>query len=245
MGGIHPGLESPERALQRVLEGNPEGVLVTPGIARRFQHLFAGKDKPSLILSLDMNMWHTARGGQAVEAQRFMTSVEEAVRLGADAVKVLLVMGREDHRLQTENMGYIAACAEACNRWNMPLIVEPTLWGHAVPQDPDLRRQIIVDSARIAVELGADVVKIENPGDRLPEVVAFSPVPVTILGGARTDDREELLRQVDRAIRDGASGVVFGRNVWGQENPAAMVRALGKVVHEGDPEGASLLLKTK
>lgn len=243
MGGFHPGLERPEWTLERLAAGRPDGILITPGLARRFPHIFAGKDRPSLVLSLDLNMWRTARGGAEIEAQRYMTTVEEAIRLGADAVKLLLVMGRADSGMQTDNMGYIAACAEACSRWNIPLIVEPTLWGHAAPRDPELRREIIADSTRIAVELGADIVKIENPGDKLPFVTASCPVPVTILGGAKTDDAPGLLRQVAQTVKAGARGVVFGRNVWQHPDPAQMVRALCKVVHEEDEEGAVALLK--
>ena len=82
------------------------------------------------------------------------------------------------------------------------------------------------------MELGADVVKtsMPTPPEALADAAAFG-VPVIIAGGELTSERESLFGAVDVAMRSGASGVAFGRNVWGSADPAGTVSELARIVH--------------
>ena len=118
----------------------------------------------------------------------------------------------------------------------MPLMVEPLAMKpgggrYGVDGDPDK----IVPLVRQAVELGADVVKAD-PTDDLddyPRVIeAAGGRPVLTRGGGRVPD-DEVLRRTEGLMRQGAAGIVYGRNVIQHESPAAMTRALMAVVHDG------------
>jgi len=100
---------------------------------------------------------------------------------------------------------------------------------------------------RVAAELGADVVKSYYTGDpdSFKEVVKCCPVPVIVLSGPGAGDPKGLLQIVHDVISVGAKGVIMGRNIWGYKDPAAMVKALVKIVHENfSVEEALKMLET-
>lgn len=164
-----------------------------------------------------------------------MARVEELLRLGADGVKMLLIFGRESAAGHAENIERVAGMARACEVWGVPLMVEPVLWGRTVPEAERAHPRRVQSIARIAVELGADLLKVPHPSD--PEafrtLVEASPVPVLILGGPRAETEREMLAGVAAALAAGARGVAFGRNVFQQRDPAATVRALRALIHDG------------
>jgi DhnA family fructose-bisphosphate aldolase class Ia len=96
-------------------------------------------------------------------------------------------------------------------------------------KDPDL----LAYCCRIAAELGADAIKTEYTGDpeTMAEVVEDCPVPVLTLGGAKGDSEEAVVEAARGAIEGGASGIIFGRNVWQAEDPAKMSASLREAVH--------------
>lgn len=245
-GGAHKGFEDPGKTLEKVLAGQPDGVIITPGTSRKFQPLFRGRGAPAMILSIDYVLFHAFPGDkEAIEEQGMASTVEEAIRLGADAIKILMIFGREDPTLQARNFDMIGRVAGACHSWGMPVIIEPTTWGHRIDSQMAKDPALLRDMARIAFEFGADVVKIdtpENPAD-FSMVVESCPVPILVLGGAKKSDTESLLRDVDTVIKCGALGVTFGRNVWQHPDPAKIIRALKKVVYAGDIAGAIRELK--
>src|SRR5713226_6212192 len=126
-------------------------------------------------------------------------------------------------------------------------MVEPVLWGRTVPDAERAHPRRVQSIARIAVELGADLLKVPYPDD--PEsfrtLVEASPVPVLILGGPRTETEREMLAGVAAALAAGARGVAFGRNVFQNRSPTATVRALRALAHDGaDVESALKVMNT-
>lgn len=245
-GGAHPGLENPGEALARIIAGGPEGVIITPGTARRYQSFFAGRCAPAMILSIDYVLFHPFPGSpDKVEEQGLVSSVEEALRLGADAIKVLMIFGREEPELQARNFNTVGQIADKCHQLGLPLMIEPTTWGHRFDETTCKQTKVLRDMARIAFEFGADIVKIdypETPAD-FAEVIHSCPVPVMVLGGAKKADEAGLLRDVLVITEQGAAGVTFGRNVWQHPTPDRFIRALKSVVHEQDLEAAQVQLQ--
>jgi DhnA family fructose-bisphosphate aldolase class Ia len=94
---------------------------------------------------------------------------------------------------------------------------------------------LLADACRIAFEHGADLLKTYYPGTRegFARIVAGTPAPVLIAGGPKLPDERAVLEMVADTIAEGGCGVVFGRNIWQSPDPAAMVRALRAVIHEG------------
>ena len=110
--------------------------------------------------------------------------------------------------------------------------------------DGDLAK--ITALVRQAVELGADIIKAD-PCDRVEEyhkvIETASGIPVLVRGGGRVPD-EEILKRTEALMKQGAVGIVYGRNVIQHANPAGMTRALMAVVHEGaSPEKALGILQ--
>jgi DhnA family fructose-bisphosphate aldolase class Ia len=143
-------------------------------------------------------------------------------------------------------------CVQNINRlkpqadhYGLPLMIEPLVFqpntkagGYMVDGDPDK----IIPLVRQAVELGADIIKADPTDDvsvyrRVIKVAG--DVPVLVRGGGRATEREILVRT--RALMDeGASGIVYGRNIIQHPNPAGITRALMAVVHEGASVEAAL-----
>ncbi len=153
-----------------------------------------------------------------------VTSVEKAIKLGADAVSVHVNIGSKTERDQLRDLGMIS---EVCDDWGMPLLAMVYARGEGInDREPELVKHCI----RVAYELGADVVKT-NYTSNFEEIVEYAEIPVVIAGGSKKDELE-LLREVMEAMEKGASGVAIGRNVFQHRNPKAMVRALRRIVHE-------------
>ena len=219
-----------------------------------------GRDCP--VMPSEQQDAPTSRGhGGSVPTYLFSTliddPVEQALALDAACVVVNLICpaGRGDvHHQCVQN---VCALKSACARRGMPLMVEPVaLKRRAVGTVPlsgtvpscrsaaeapptgyevDGATEKVVTLVRQAVELGADVVKVPPTDD----VAAYhkvietaSGVPVLILGGGRVTDKE-IFERTATLLRQGAKGIVYGRNVTRHPNPPAMCRALMATVHDG------------
>jgi DhnA family fructose-bisphosphate aldolase class Ia len=158
-------------------------------------------------------------------------SVDDALALGVNAVVLMAFVGIP---VELETYRILGKVASQCYQANLPLLVE------ALPclseRIPDARAPIaMAAAARIAFEHGADYVKTYYTGS--PEgfrlVINNCPVPVLIAGGPRMDSVQSALHVVSAAVQAGAAGVVFGRNIWQDSNPASVVRALKRIIHDG------------
>ena len=96
--------------------------------------------------------------------------------------------------------------------------------------------------ARVAAELGADIVKVNYTGspETFAEVVAGCPIPVVIAGGEKVDTDEDLLNMVQGAMSAGAAGVSIGRNAFQHDDPAKVVAVIASMVHGGTPKERAL-----
>ncbi|MFA0750284.1 MAG: hypothetical protein SLRJCFUN_000687, partial [Candidatus Fervidibacter sp.] len=227
------GVEKLRDAVSQVVAGQPDGLQLSAGAAQAVSDALKGKDAPAFVLRLDAtNIWRSQpepkEGYHALVA-----SVEEAVRLGADAVVAFFFVGYETDQQEAENLERLATIATVCRQWGVPFIVEPLViekGSHAV-RDPQ-RVQLAV---RIASELGADALKVDYMGDpkSFAQVVESAFVPILVRGGPKMETEEAMLRMVKEAMEAGARGIVFGRNIWQHPNPAAILTALRAIIHEG------------
>lgn len=168
-----------------------------------------------------------------------ITSVEEAIILGADAVSIHINLGSPQESKMIEAAG---AVSRDCNRWGMPLLIMVYPRGKEIDQyDP----VIIAHCVRVAEELGADLIKTNYPKDKnsFQKIVASCSVPVLVAGGEKCAD-EELFRMIDDATSAGGAGVCIGRNAFQRENTVDFVHAIRRIVHDrDDPINAENILK--
>lgn len=159
-----------------------------------------------------------------------VASVEEAVRLGVDAVSVHINVGGVDDDVMLQHLG---ETADACDEWQIPLIAMMYPRGENIKDAND--PWVISHVARVGAELGADIVKTPMPSTNIRDietVVKSCPVPIVAAGGPKMERDEDVLRLAYAAVAGGCLGITFGRNVFQHRSPSAMVKALRKIVIE-------------
>jgi class I fructose-bisphosphate aldolase len=241
----NPLASDPRYVLDLAVEGGFNGVVLQVGLAEKYFPEYAG-DIP-LVLKLNGK---TEIPSDAAALSPLNASVEDAVRLGADAVGYTLYVGSPAQEADFAALRQVRADAE---RLGMPLIVWSYPRGSAIEAKGGKGSLYAVDyAARTASELGADVVKLNFPH---PELVSDVPGPYTtpcdtqeavskvvrsanrslviIAGGTKAGD-DEMLRKAQESMRAGATGLIFGRNVWQRERTASLdfVRRLRDVLEE-------------
>nr|WP_255646218.1 2-amino-3,7-dideoxy-D-threo-hept-6-ulosonate synthase [Actinoplanes polyasparticus] len=179
----------------------------------------------SLIVHLSASSSHAPDPDQKV----LVTSVIEALRLGADAVSVHVNVGSSEEAAQLRDLGQVAA---ACDEWNMPLLAMMYPRGPKIadPAPPEL----IAHIASIAVELGADLVKLPFAGSvqEMGQVVAGCPIPILVAGGPRPDDDDDVKVLAQKALTAGVAGLSVGRSIFEAPDPGRMTKILSSLVHQ-------------
>ncbi len=215
------GITNMQQIIDKLLKGGVDAVLVHKGIAK---HVDAGNAGLIVMLSGMSNLSPNVNGKVQV------CSVKEAIRLGADAVSVHVNVGSQDEDKMLSNLGSVA---EECDLYGMPLLAM------MYPRGPKIQDEhapeVVAHAARIGAELGADIIKTNFTGkiDSFKEVVESCPVPVLIAGGPKCKSAQEILQTTHDALEAGAAGLSIGRNVFQNENPTLIVKALSAIVHSG------------
>jgi DhnA family fructose-bisphosphate aldolase class Ia len=235
------GIEDMEPVIEALVGAAPDALLLAPGQADLLQRR-AGRAKPALILRVDVpNVY-----GREVPDEPVSTLLDDAVgtavRLDAACVVVNLLDAPGQPSLRRSCVENLGRLKPACDRAGMPLMVEPIplapgAAGYDVQRDPERLRGLV----RQATELGADVIKADPLADpaEFARLVRVARVPLLVRGGGRISERE-LFELTEMVLAQGASGLVYGRNVIQHRDPAAMTRALAALVHEGAPAERAL-----
>jgi class I fructose-bisphosphate aldolase len=228
------GLTDMKRSIDLVAQGGANAVIVHKGIVGA-GHRGKGKDV-GLIIHLSGSTALSPSPG----AKTLVCSVEEAIRLGADAVSIHINVGDER---ESDMLDQFGAISSSCAEWGMPLLAM------CYPRGPKIKNEYdpgaIKHAARLGAELGADIVKCSYTGSTktFREVVEGCFVPVVIAGGPKMKSERDILEMVKGAIECGAIGLSIGRNVFQHADPVRMVQAMSAIVHENaDVEGALKVL---
>ena len=206
--GRVPQLEAPVAVMRRFLKEDVTGFMISTGIAKASEVDMANAPSMARILAIDA-FWPTA--APATGTGTLVASVEDAVRLGVDCVKLLLPWNvSDDEKLRyCQRFGTVVSQAA---KWHMPVMVEPVFL--AAPRSPEIITAEM-EVARVAYDLGADIIKITFPGpDATAKLCAELDIPIVVAGGPLSGDAKSTLRDVTEAIEAGAQGVVVGRKVW-------------------------------
>lgn len=233
--GAPAGFEDPAATLDRVLEGEPDAVLVGPHFARRYSDRLADVGVDT-VLTADVVTWSTSPGrddGEDIWTPAF--DAELLTDLDPVGVKVVLVFGRDDTETFRRNVEYVADLAEQLRGTDVPLVVEPVMWGERIPDQLGTDPEYVADGLRMGWEFGADILKAPYTGDvdSFEEIVENAPVPLMILGGPAGSSTRDMLASVEDAMSAGARGLMIGRRIWKSDDPARTVAALNEIVHDG------------
>lgn len=231
----NPASLDPRYQYELARDGNFSAIALHVGLAEKYFSEFAG-DVP-LILKLN------GKTGIPSDAQAFSPltgSVEDAVRLGADAVGYTIYVGSP---AQDRDLRQFAEVRRDAERLGMPVIVWAYPRGEAVAKKGGKESLYAIDyAARVALELGADVVKVNypvasekdaespppynalhlSPDDAFRKVVESAGRALVLVSGGEKIGDAELLRKVRSSMDAGATGIIFGRNLWQRPRDEAL-----------------------
>ena len=230
------GIEDLAKAVEILVRADPDAIQLTVGQAELLQRI-PGKSKPALVLRTDVANVYGPELPRTLFSRMIARPVEQAIRLDAVCVVVNLFRIPGQPEVTDQCIQNILELKPQCDRFNFPLMIEPLVFrqntevgGYMV--DGDITK--ILPLVRQAVELGADVIKADPTDDPLDyhRVIQTARVPVLVRGGGKANDLE-VLRRTEQVIAQGASGIVYGRNIIQHADPAGMTKALLAIVHNG------------
>ena len=240
----NPPAKDPDFQVRLALEGNYSGIALHIGLATRYLRDHAGR----LPLVLKVN-GKTAVPSSDDAFSPLTSSVEDAVRLGAAAVGYTCYVGSPAQDRDLRQMNEVRA---ECERYGMPLICWAYPRGSAIDKRGGQNSLYAIDyAARVASEMGADVIKLNIPREHT-DADSASPAPydtlvedrremlarvirsggrslVIFAGGSKLQD-DELLGRIDDCMAAGGSGFIFGRNMW--QRPLHEALAMTARVHQ-------------
>ncbi len=240
------GIEDLGTAVGTLVAAGPDAIQLTPGQAHLLQ-IRPGKHKPALVLRTDAANVYGKELPKDLWSRMIGDPVGTAIRTDAACVVVNLLQLPNQPSLHGECVRNICDLKPECERWGIPLMVEPLVMqsnakagGYMVDGDFEKIRALV----RQAAELGADVIKADPCDDvsRYHEIVKAAGRPVLVRGGGKVPEQELFARTLE-VIRQGAAGIVYGRNIIQHPNPKGMTKALMAVVHDSvDPASALKIL---
>lgn len=217
------GIENPTMLIRDLDQGGATGIIVHKGLVKNYE---AAEARAGLLVHVSTS---TDKAPDAND-KRIVASAEEVVRLGGDAISIHVNMGSLTEADQLEDMGRIVTEA---GRFGLPVLCMMYPRGPSI-KDP-YRPDVVAHAARLAEELGADLVKTVYTGDpkTFRDVTSSVGIPVLVAGGPKAESETAFLELVHGAMRGGASGISIGRNVFQARRPRLMTQALARLVHDG------------
>jgi DhnA family fructose-bisphosphate aldolase class Ia len=231
------GIEDIAKAVRTLADAAPDAIQLTVGQAGHLQSLSV-RPKPALVLRTDVANVYGSQLPRHLFSRMIEEPVLQAVRLDATCVVVNLFRIPDQPEIADQCIQNILHLKPQCDHYGVPLMIEPLVFqtntkagGYMVDGDPAK----IIPLVRQAVELGADIIKADPTDDvtiyhKVVEIAGG--IPVLVRGGGRAPEFEILQRTLV-LMEQGASGIVYGRNIIQHPQPAKITRALMAVVHEG------------
>lgn len=240
------GIENLPNAVSTLVEAAPDAIQLTVGQARHLQAMPV-RGKPALVLRTDVANVYGNQLPRTLFSRVIEDAVLQAVRLDAACVVVNLFRIPEQPEVTDQCIQNILRLKPQADHYGMPLMIEPLVFqpnaragGYMVDGDPTK----IIPLVRQAVELGADIIKADPTDDvaiyhRVVETAGG--IPVLVRGGSKAPEAE-ILARTKALLEQGASGIVYGRNIIQHPKPKAITRALMAVVHDGASVESALQL---
>lgn len=221
------GLRDMKARVNEAQNGGANVFMMSKGFARITADTFVRDTSWAMLLSA------SAAGCPKSNIVVQIGEVEEALRLGADAVVVYVALAGEN---EPGMIRFVGEVGRECERLGMPFIAEaeyPSAYASLEELQEGYGFDYLIRNSRLCAELGADIVKTNWPGDAelFAKIVEATAVPMVVAGGTLVSDKE-LLTRMEQAMEAGAIGCSVGRNIFQHENPFAVTRALSRVIHE-------------
>jgi putative autoinducer-2 (AI-2) aldolase len=217
MGPTH-GLEKPGKTLEPVAK-YVDAIFATRGVLR------AAIDPATEVAKILRVSGGATMAGASLANEDLVISVDDIIRLNVESVGLSVFIGTE---YEHQTLMALTRLVNECEAYGIP-VMAVTAVGREMDQKKEVRYLSL--ACRICAEMGARVVKTYYC-DGFEKIVSGCPVPVVIAGGPKTDNILEVFQFVYDGLQKGAIGVNLGRNIWQDECPAGVARALQAVIHE-------------
>ncbi len=210
-------LEEPRKTIEPLLP-YADALFITRGVLR--SSVDPDKSKP-IILRVSGG---TSIIGKDLANEGITTSMEEAIRLNVAAIGLSIFVGSE---YEHDSLLNLSKLVDEGEKYGIPVMAVTAVGKELEKRDA----RYLALASRIAAELGASVVKTYWCED-FEKVVTGCPVPVVMAGGPQVDTELEVFEFVYDGIQKGAIGVNLGRNIWQNDYPVAMIKAIRAIIHE-------------
>ncbi len=225
------GIINIKESVDKVAAGGANAIIEHKGLVG------AGHRKKGADIGLIVHLSASTSLSPYPHSKTLVCSVEEALKLGADAVSIHVNIGDGQEKEMLNDFGRVAYEART---WGMPLLAMVYPRGEKIKDEYDV--SVVKHAARVASEMGADIVKVSYTGSAqtFREVVDGSTIPVVIAGGAKMDSDRDILEMVRGSIDAGGAGVSIGRNVFQHKDPTKLVRAMAAIIFKDSPVDEAL-----
>lgn len=227
--GPLPGLERPEEIATWIGHPAITGVIAHKGLVERL----AGR---GLLRGVGV-MVHlngmTCLAPRPDQKER-LTSMEAAVRLGADAVSLQLNF---DGTNDAPNLVQLGAVVDEAASFGLPVLT--MLYDKLSLDGTEARVRRLRHLARACVELGTDALKLAAPGtaSELPEILrGLTPHTAVFFAGGAVRAEAEMVSLAAKIVAAGATGLCVGRNVFQRDNACSALDRLGEVIFRAPRE---------
>ena len=212
---------------------NFDVVMLSPGMLERCASTFARRGAPASVVRINWNSNYCFQWGYEQGNTTLSLTPEEAVILGADAAVASLAVATGDPAVDAANVEVFTRIMAEKRKAGLPVGGEVYPVGSNKPGTPEFN-EIVSSTCRMVAELGADFAKTFYTDDAsFARLVAAVPIPLLVLGAEKMPREIDALTLAEKAVRAGARGIVFGRNVMLARSPQRMLDALNDVVKRG------------
>ena len=211
-------LEEPRKTIEPLLP-YADAIFITRGVLR--SSVDPDNTRP-VILRVSGG---TSMVGKDLANEGITTSMEEAIRLNASAVGISIFVGSD---YEKESLLNLSKLVDKGEKYGIPVMAVTAVGKELGKRDA----RYLALSSRIAAELGARVVKTYYCKEGFEKVVKGCPVPIVMAGGPQVDTELEVFEFVYDGIQKGAIGVNLGRNIWQNDFPVAMIKAIRAILHQ-------------
>lgn len=220
--GLMPGLEDIRTTMRKVVAGGPDAITMHKGIAEKVFAPYAGEAAMIMKASAYSVQYHPTYDAPVAD-------IEEAVRLGADAISVGCIVGGPE---QAQQLTFLGKVSKEASSVGMPLVAHIYPKGSMIKDPHDAKA--VTYAARVGAELGVDIIKTLWTGsaESFRSVVEGCPAIVALAGGEMGETLEDYLRMTREALDVGLGGVTYGRFVWQHKHPTAVIRSLSALIHD-------------
>jgi len=220
--GVIPGIDTIHETMEKIVQAQPDAITMLKGTAERVFAPYAGTI-PFIMKATTFSPYQPAY-------DTAVGWVDEAVRLGADAIAVGATVCGDHQQHLLSQLGEFSRQADLAG---LPSVTHIYPKGNLIRKEDWYKEEHVKYAARAGAELGIDIIKTFYTGDResYARVVKATPATIVISGGPKLSAIKDVYKMVHDGIAAGARGITFGRNVWQADDPIKVVAALKHIIH--------------